>query len=126
MEWYNIIAIIIGSLGGVGGVVGGIVSIYNAKSNKDTIDISNFHSLIEEERKEREILRTEYTEYKETVEEKIISVKKDFEKLQKDNKKMLASIYQAYRCKLPEKLKDCPVIMAFNKDNFCEDCDINK
>jgi spermidine/putrescine-binding protein len=118
MEWYNIVSIIVGALGGVGGMV----SIYQAKSKKDTIDISNFHCLIEEERKEREILKEEYKEYKIAVNEKVESVKRSFEELKQENQKMVTAILQAYRCKLPERIKDCPVIRAFNEKNECIDC----
>jgi uncharacterized membrane protein (DUF106 family) len=107
MDWYNILSIILGALGGAG------VSLYTAKSNKDTIDISNFQRLIEEEREERRLLKEEYKEYKETVERKVEKVKADVEKMQKDNKKMITSIFQAYKCKLPEKIQDCPVVKFF-------------
>ena len=60
MEWYNVLVLIVGAFGGVGG----FISIYNAKSNKDSIDIKNFHSLLEEERTERKNLANEYHEYK--------------------------------------------------------------
>ena len=86
MEWYEIGSWVVGIFGGVGGV-GGLVTWYNAKSNRDTIDISNFHSLIEEERRERELLRKEHYQYKEEVNKKIASVKKEFEALKEDNQK---------------------------------------
>lgn len=122
MEWYNIVALILAALGGVGG----LISLYHAKSKKDTIDISNFHSLIEEERTERKNLSKEYREYKEIVERKVDSVKKEFDELKQENQKMLRSIYQAYRCKLPEKLHDCPVIKAFTTDCDCDECNHQK
>ena len=109
MEWYNIIVLLLGTVGGVGG----LISVYHAKSNKDTIDISNFQRLIEEEREERRISKEEYKDYKEAVERKVEKVKVDVEKMQKDNKKMVSAVYQAYRCKLPEKLQDCPVVKMF-------------
>ena len=124
MEWYNILVLIVGAFGGVGG----FVSIYNAKSNKDSIDIKNFHSLLEEERTERSNLSQEYHQYKEEVENKVASVKMEFEELKSENQKMLKSIYQAYRCRLPEKMHECPVIAAFNNDCVCDVCkhDINE
>lgn len=118
MEWYNVLVLIVGAFGGVGG----FISIYNAKSNKDSIDIKNFHSLLEEERTERKNLANEYHEYKNVVERKVETVKVEFEKLRQDNQKMLKSIYQAYRCRLPEKMHDCPVIAAFNNDCVCDVC----
>ena len=47
MEWYNILVLLLGGFGGISGVI----SLYHAKSNKDTIDIKNLHSIIEDERK---------------------------------------------------------------------------
>lgn len=122
MAWYEIVGLLLGAVGGISGIVGGFITMYNAKSNKDTIDISNFHSLIEEERTERKNLAQEYHEYKGIVERKVESVKKEFEDLRHENQRMLKSIYQAYRCKLPERMHDCPVIKAFNNDCVCEGC----
>ena len=118
MEWYNILVLILGGFGGITGVI----SLYHAKSNKDTIDIKNLHSIIEEERKERENLTKEYYQYRQFVDQKVASVKKDFEELKAENKKMIKAIYQAYRCTLPEKLHDCPVIKTFEDSYRCEDC----
>lgn len=118
MNWYDIIVILFGAVGGTTG----LISLYHAKSKKDTIDISNFHSLLEEERTERKNLSQEYHEYKGIVERKVENVKKEFDELRHENQKMLKSIYQAYRCKLPERLHDCPVIRAFNNNGTCEYC----
>jgi DNA-binding transcriptional MerR regulator len=117
MSWYEIVAMMLG-----GGAVSGVLALYNAKSNKTTVDISNLRAMIEEERKEREILKEEYKEYKIAVNEKVESVKRSFEELKQENQKMVTAILQAYRCKLPERIKDCPVIRAFNEKNECIDC----
>ena len=118
MEWYNILVLILGGFGGISGVI----SLYHAKSNKDTIDIKNLHSIIEEERKEREDLTKEYYQYRQFVDKKVDSVKKDFEELKAAKKKMIKAIYQAYRCKLPEKMHDCPVIKSFEDSCRCDEC----
>ena len=118
MEWYNILVLLLGGFGGISGVI----SLYHAKSNKDTIDIKNLHSIIEEERKEREDLTKEYYQYRQFVDKKVESVKKDFEELKAENKKMIKAIYQAYRCKLPEKMHDCPVIKTFEDSCRCDEC----
>ena len=118
MNWVEVVVMVIGAVGGTTG----IISLYHAKSKKDTIDIGNFHSLIEEERTERKNLTQEYHEYKEIVERKVESVKREFDELRENNHKMLMSIYQAYRCTLPEKMHDCPVIKAFNNDCVCDGC----
>lgn len=118
MEWYNILVLILGGFGGISGVI----SLYHAKSNKDTIDIKNLHSIIEEERKEREDLSKEYYQYRQLVDQKVASVKKDFEELKAENKKMIKAIYQAYRCTLPERMHDCPVIKTFEDSCRCDEC----
>ena len=118
MEWYNILVIILGGFGGISGVI----SLYHAKSNKDTIDIKILHSIIEEERKEREDLTKEYYQYRQFVDKKVDSVKKDFEELKAENKKMIKAIYQAYRCTFPEKMHDCPVIKSFEDSCRCDEC----
>ena len=118
MEWYHILGAILGAFGGVSG----IISLYTAKSNKDTIDIKNLHSIIDDERKERESLTKEYYQYRQFVDQKVASVKKDFEELKAENKKMIKAIYQAYRCTFPEKMHDCPVIKSFEDSCRCEEC----
>ena len=116
-QWVDLAVLILGAIGGTGG----IISIYHAKSKKDTIDIQNFHALIEEERKERNILAEEHKAYKEEVNTKVAQVKKDFEKLREENQMMLSAIYQAYRCRFPDDIYDCPVINMFSQKK-CSKC----
>ena len=116
-QWIDILVTLLGVIGGTGG----IISIYHAKSKKDTIDIQNFHALIEEERKERTILAEEHRAYKEEVNRKVAQVKQDFEKLREENQLMLRAIYQAYRCRFPEDVEDCPVLSLFSRKN-CDKC----
>ena len=118
MEWYNIILGIIGVIGGGAG----FISIYQAKSNKQTIDISNLSAIIEEERKERVSLREEYDAYKESVDERIRRFKIEFEDMKKSNFQYLKAIYQAYRCKYPQNTCDCPVIKAIENSGLCDFC----
>lgn len=119
MEWYNILLLIFGGIGGTTGVI----SFYQAKSNKQTIDISNLSSIIEEERRERQALRDEYNEYKESVDERIKMFKKKFDKMEVTNRNYLKAVYQAYRCKFPQNVCDCPVIKAIEDNGICNTCD---
>lgn len=118
MEWYNILMGVIGVLGGGAG----LISIYHAKVKKDSMEIENFHSLIEEERREREILRTEYREYKEEVNVKVAEVKKEVEAIKEERNNFLMAIYQGFRCPLPETTEKCPVIKAFKECGLCDAC----
>lgn len=120
MEWYNIALLIFGGIGGTTGVI----SFYHAKSNKQTIDISNLTAIIEEERKERATLRQEYNEYKESVDERIRMFKAEFDQLKRNNVKYLKAVYQAYRCKYPKNTCDCPVIKTIEASGICESCDL--
>lgn len=123
MEWYNILAIVLGSLGGLGGVTSAFVSFFNAKSNKTTIDIANYQKLVEDIRAERETERQEHLRYKQEVHDKVEEVKKDFEKLRYENDEFKKSIMQAYRCPLPARLEDCPVIQLYEKLD-CKQCKV--
>lgn len=118
MDWYQIVVGILGLLGGGAG----FISIYQAKSNKQTIDISNLSAIIDEERKERIALREEYNEYKESVDNRILMFKGEFEKMKQDNIKYLKAVYRAYRCKFPDSISDCPVIQAIEETGVCNEC----
>jgi hypothetical protein len=110
MEWYNILSIVLGSIGGIGGVTTAIIAIYNAKPNKDKIDIENYHSLLEEERKERELVRKEFREYKEEVAKYKQFFKEKFDALQTRNEKLEDAINLGYKCPLIKEASDCVII----------------
>lgn len=123
MEWYNILCLVLGALGGTAG----IVSIYHAKSNKDTIDIGNMQNMLDEAHKMynemNEIRQTEresFNKYKEDNMKYIEEFKVRFTKLESrlsDSEevvlKLRSSIYSCYRCTLPTKIEECPVLIAF-------------
>lgn len=117
MEWYNIIIAIVGGIGGVSG----IISLYNAKSNKTTVDISNYQQLLEDIRKERDDARQENEAYHKQVHDRVEEVKKEFLSLKEENEEFKKSILQAYRCPLPARLEDCPVIQLYEKLD-CKQC----
>ena len=86
MEWYNILAIVLGALGGTAGLVG----LYKAKSEKTTIDVSNMQTMLDEAHKmyddmkaEKEAGQEEFKEFKAKNNEYIEAFKKRFEKLEK-------------------------------------------
>lgn len=129
MDWGSIILALIGS-----GVVSTIVTaIFDSirqkreqkakereqESKTDTIDIDNFHKLIEEEREERKLMREEHEEYKKSVNKRISEVKAEFDEMRQENNDMMSAILQGYRCQLPETPDDCPVIKRFKE---CKNC----
>lgn len=123
MEWYNILCLVLGALGGTAG----LVSIYHAKSHKDTIDINNMQEMLDEAHKMynemNEIRQTEqiaFNKYKADNMRYIEEFKERFKKLEarlSDSEevvlKLRSSIYSCYRCTLPAKIDDCPVLVAF-------------
>lgn len=131
MEWYNILSIILGALGGSAGVVG----FYKAKSEKTTIDIGNMQTMLDEAHEmydamkaEKDAGAEEFKEYKEVNNKYISEFKDRFVKLEKrlDSTEdavfnLKAAIYQGYRCKFPQNIKECPVIMEY-ENRHCEDC----
>lgn len=125
MEWYNILSIILGALGGTAG----LVSIYHAKSNKQTIDISNMssmldeaHAMFEEMKNERDGVTREFQEYKNETLTRFAKVEKRLDNAEEDVLNLKRSIYQGYRCKYPQHISDCPVIKEYEKIK-CAECD---
>jgi hypothetical protein len=110
MEWYNILSIVLGSVGGIGGITTAIIAIYNAKPNKDKIDIENYHSLLAEEREERELVRKEFKEYKEEVAKYKQFFKEKYDALQTRNEKLEDAINLGYKCPLIKEASDCVII----------------
>lgn len=117
MAWYEIVTLLVGAFGGISG----FISIYNAKSNKDTIDITNLSNMLDEARKERDIMKQEHAEMKKDMQEHLDSLKEELLNIEERERKHLASIYRAYRCPLYDRQDQCPVLVTFD-DNECDTC----
>ena len=137
MEWYNILAIVLGALGGVSGIVSGIISIYKAKPEKTTIDVGNMQTMLDEAHKmyddmkrEKELVNEEFHAYKEENMRYVAEFKDRFEKVEQrldrtENEvlRLRGAIYQGYRCKFPVNVEDCPVIKEYEKKH-CKSCNV--
>jgi TPP-dependent trihydroxycyclohexane-1,2-dione (THcHDO) dehydratase len=124
MEWYNILAIVLGAFGGVGG----FVALYKAKPEKTSIEVKNMQEMLEEAhhmyddaRAETKELREEFSEYKKENMGYIAEFKARFAKVESRLEKTELAVYQGYRCPFPPKAADCPVLREYEKGN-CEDC----
>ena len=117
MAWYEIVTLLVGAFGGISG----FISIYNAKSNKDTIDITNLSNMLEEARKERDIMKQEHAEMKKDMEQHLDSLKEELLNIEERERKHLASIYRAYRCPLYDRQDQCPVLNTFDESE-CDTC----
>ena len=121
MAWYEIVTLLVGAFGGISG----FISIYNAKSNKDTIDITNLSNMLEEARKERDIMKQEHAEMKKDMEQHLDSLKEELLNIEERERKHLASIYRAYRCPLYDRQDQCPVLTTFDESE-CDTCSDKK
>lgn len=117
MAWYEIVTLLVGAFGGISG----FISIYNAKSNKDTIDITNLSNMLDEARKERDIMKQEHAEMKKDMQEHLDSLKEELLNIEERERKHLASIYRAYRCPLYDRQDQCPVLNTFDESE-CDTC----
>lgn len=127
MEWYNILTIVLGAFGTLGGISGAI-SIYHAKSNKQTIDISNFQTMLNEAqemykdaREETKELRKEFSDYKNENAKYITAFKHRFENIEVRLSNAEHAVMQGYRCTFPPDPKDCPVLQEYEKMH-CHNC----
>ena len=124
MEWYNILAIVLGAFGGVGG----FVALYKAKPEKTSIEVKNMkemldeaHNMYNDARAETKELREEFSKYKEENMEYVAEFKKRFAKIEGRLEKTELAVYQGYRCPFPPKVTDCPVLKEYEKGN-CDEC----
>lgn len=125
MEWYNILALVLGALGGTSG----FISLYKAGVEKTGIEIQNMKEMLVEAHKmfdsaceEKEAIQKEFSDYKAETMKYIGEFKARFakveERLDKAEESVLnlkGAIYQGYRCKFPENVEDCPVIKEYEK-----------
>lgn len=134
MEWYEIVALVVGALGGTAGLIG----LYKAKSEKTGIDIGNMQEMLEEAHKmfnvaceEKDKIQKEFTDYKAENMKYIGEFKERFTKVEKRLDKaedtifdLTGAVYQGYRCKYPENVEDCPVIKEYERKH-CNNCERN-
>ena len=132
MEWYNILAIVLGAFGGVGG----FVALYKAKPEKTSIEVQNMkemldasHKMYNEMKAEKEEEQKDFKAYKEENMKYVSEFKERFRKLEDRLDKaesfvftLKSAIYRGYRCPYPPTVEDCPIIKAY-KGEGCEDCE---
>lgn len=123
MEWYGILATVLGALGGIGGI-GGLVSLYMARSNKTKVDIGNMEEMLEAAHKmfdtaieERERSKEELQKFKEEANKKITDFELRIIKMDGKIDKLEHIIVTAYRCPFPPNLTDCPVLKDYEKSH---------
>lgn len=133
MEWYNILAIVVGAFGGTAG----LISLYKAKPEKTSIEVKNMTEMLDEAhrmfntmKEEKEAEHKEFEEYKKNNMAYVAEFKERFQKVEDRLDKaeqfvftLKSAIYRGYRCPYPPKVEDCPIIKAY-KGEGCEDCGV--
>lgn len=114
MEWYNIIALVLGCIGGSGG----IVSLFTAKAKRDGMMTDSLKKIVDEVQDERDSLRKEKKENEERYEKRILALEQKTDKLERRDAIKVRAIGAAYRCRLPEEISDCPVLQTLSEE--CE------
>ena len=132
MNWLEIL----GAVGGSAGVVALIkvgIDLYNAKSGKTKVDVGNMQSMLDEAHKmydeatkRYENLAKKFDEYKEEADRREEKRDKKLDDLGSKFNKLERTVTQAYRCKYPENIQDCPVVKSYEEKHLCEDCNYNK
>ena len=127
---------IIGAIGGSAGIVALIkvgIDVFNAKSNKTKVDVGNMQEMLEEAHKMYDMaterhnqLEKKFDEYKDDVDKREEKYDAKIDKLVKKFNKLERTVTQAYRCKYPENIQDCPVVKSYEEKHICEDCGSNK
>ena len=131
MEWYNILAIVVGAFGGTAG----LISLYKAKPEKTSIEVKNMTEMLDEAhrmfntmKEEKEAEHKEFEEYKKNNMAYVAEFKERFQKVEDRLDKaeqfvftLKSAIYRGYRCPYPPKVEDCPIIKAY-KGEGCEEC----
>jgi negative regulator of genetic competence, sporulation and motility len=128
MSWLETL----GAIGGTAGLVALIkvgVDIYMAKSGKTKVDVANMKEMLDEAHKMYDTINERYNnsekkfeEYKEEVEAREERRDNKIGELIKKFNKLERTVTQAYRCKYPENIQDCPVVKSYEEKHLCEDC----
>lgn len=128
MNWLNIIGAIGGSAGIVALIKAGI-DIFNARSNRNTVDISNMEKMLKDSMERYDKLEQKFDEfqtkshgYVEGLRSRIVGIEIKSQKQEERINNMEKVINLAWRCKFPENVQDCPVIKEYEKRHLCEGC----
>lgn len=119
MDLTNIILDVIGVVGGTGG----LIALYTAKAKRRGMDadtkakeVATMQGMINEAQEERKALREMHSEYRAETDRKIKNLEGKIDRFQRTNTLKIRAINSAYRCRLPEKISDCPVLQTLDEE----------
>ena len=129
MNWLETL----GAIGGTAGLVALIkvgVDIYMARSGKTKVDVSNMnemldaaHKMYDEANARYDKLVAKFDEYEAEVERREEKYDAKIDSLVKKFNKLERTVTQAYRCKFPTNILECPVVNAYEEKYKCEGCE---
>jgi hypothetical protein len=129
MNWLEIV----GAIGGTAGIVALIkagIDLYNARSNRNTVDISNMEKMLKDSMEREDKLETKFDRFQEESHKYVVelrgqiaSCKGQINALENRLNNFEKVVNTAWRCNFPPKIEDCPVIKEYEKRHLCEDCE---
>ena len=118
----------IGGTAGVASIVKVGIDIYNAKSNKATVDVGNMsnmlseaHKMFDKENERYNALAERFDKYQQEQDAKEAKCDEKIEQVVTKLNQLERTVTQAYRCKYPENIQDCPVVKAYEA-RVCDAC----
>lgn len=122
MEWSEIVQNVLVPVGAfLGG--GWILNFYNAKPKKNSIEIENMRTVIDELQDVIKQNTESSKEYRKTTTEEINALKKEVRELSLRVDIKHEAIYASSGCKFVKKTEDCIVMQTFKEK--CQQCGIN-
>ena len=129
MEWYKILMEIVAGLGGLAGV-GAFIKIFmfakQEKAGKNIENegkkVENQHNVIQDYQALLNWLQEHMKGYKQEVDIHVAAVKIEVKELREEVQQLKRISSEAYRCKYPPTIDECPVIKAMKASKKCEEC----
>lgn len=120
MDWTTILVAIIGS-GVLSTILGAIINKRERKSKNDGIDISNLQSIVQTLASRVDAVEKKADEDREKAHGYITELREEIVSLRKQVNTLERVTTQAYRCKYPDNIQDCPVVKAYEAKH-CDAC----
>lgn len=132
MNWIDILGAVGGSAGVVAlGKLG--IDLFLARSNRNTVDLSNMEKMLKDSMDRYEKLEAKFDEFQKRSHEYVVGLRERIDILEqndKDKEKRINGLEKvvnvAWRCKYPDNIMDCPVIKEYNDRHLCENCEHHK
>ena len=129
MDWKEILI----AIGGTTGIVAlGKLAIdfFFAKSNKTKVDLGNMEQMLKDSMERYDKLEKRFEDFMKSSHEYVVALRGRIDVLEANDKKkelrlnaLEKIVNVAWRCKFPENISDCPVIMEYEKRHLCEGCE---